>query len=306
MMLSTVNSVTRPATGPAGNTVSHSHSSAVAPTGRAGNTVPRSHSSAVAPGQDSPPITRPAVDAIHQGDASSTGISQYPISSDHVIALKPAVSPPSQCSSLKPTTGPTESNVSEPRSTEPAATESILSQRVASEPFTPKQITSQPIISQPIGSAPIVSEPVASDSIISKRITSSECVAYEPEGCSLLGRDLLALLETGESSDVTLIVDNTEFAVHRYYTVFCPGFQKGGYQFSKRAFSARCSMIKKALTIVISTFYQHFDDYFCDGHLFDSSLFICLTIVYKLMPNCFYFWEQEYFFLFGSLKRAGC
>ena len=66
-------------------------------------------------------------------------------------------------------------------------------------------------------------------------------------------------------------------------------FKRAGIQFSKRAFSARCSMIKKALKTVISTFYQHFDDYFYDGHLFDSSLFICLTIGYKLMPNCFYF-----------------
>ena len=68
-----------------------------------------------------------------------------------------------------------------------------------------------------------------------------------------------------------------------------------GRQFSKRTFSTQCS-IKKALTTVISTFYQHFDDYFCDGHLFDGSLFICLTIGYKLMPNCFYFGENKYFF----------
>ena len=81
-------------------------------------------------------------------------------------------------------------------------------------------------------------------------------------------------------------------------------FKRAGHQFSKRAFSAQCSMIKKALTTVISTFYQHFDDYFCDGHLFDSSLFICLTIGYKLMPDCFFF--VFLFFLFGSLKRAGC
>ena len=68
----------------------------------------------------------------------------------------------------------------------------------------------------------------------------------------------------------------------------------------------RYSMIKKALTTVISTFYQHFDDYFCDGHLFDGSLFICLTIGYKLKPNCFYCGEKKIFFLFGSLKRARC
>ena len=73
-------------------------------------------------------------------------------------------------------------------------------------------------------------------------------------------------------------------------------FKRAGHQFSKRAFSAQCSMIIKALTTVISTFYQHFDDYFCDGHLFDSSLFICLTIGYKLMPNCFYFLGKKYFF----------
>ena len=60
-------------------------------------------------------------------------------------------------------------------------------------------------------------------------------------------------------------------------------FKRAGRQFSKTAFSARCSMIKKALTTVISAFYQHFYDYFCDGHLFDSSLFICLTIGYKLL-----------------------
>ena len=60
-------------------------------------------------------------------------------------------------------------------------------------------------------------------------------------------------------------------------------------------------MIKKALTTVISAFYQQFYDYFCDGHLFDSSLFICLTVGYKLMPNCSYFFEKI-FYLFGSLK----
>ena len=72
------------------------------------------------------------------------------------------------------------------------------------------------------------------------------------------------------------------------YVVQCSAqvFKRAGRQFSKRAFSARCSMIKKALTTVISTFYQHFDDYFCDGHLFDSRLFIFLTIGYKLMPDC--------------------
>ena len=55
-------------------------------------------------------------------------------------------------------------------------------------------------------------------------------------------------------------------------------FKRAGRQFSKRAFSAWCSMIKKALTTVISASYQHFDDYFCDGNSFDSSLFTCLTI----------------------------
>ena len=93
-------------------------------------------------------------------------------------------------------------------------------------------------------------------------------------------------------------------------------FKRAGLQFSKRAFSAWCLMIKKALTTVISTFYQiniffffffffffflffyqHFDDYFYDGHLFDSSLFICLTIGYKLMPNCFYFWGNFFVFV---------
>ena len=64
-------------------------------------------------------------------------------------------------------------------------------------------------------------------------------------------------------------------------------------------------MIKKALTTVISAFYQHFDDYFCDGHLFDSSLFICLTIGYKLMPNYIYFLGKQIFVLFGSLKGQG-
>ena len=59
-------------------------------------------------------------------------------------------------------------------------------------------------------------------------------------------------------------------------------FKRAGRRFSKRAFSARSS------TNVISTFYRHFDDYFCDGHLFDSSSFICLTIDYKLkMPSKF-------------------
>ena len=72
-------------------------------------------------------------------------------------------------------------------------------------------------------------------------------------------------------------------------------------QFSERTFSARCSMIKKALTTVISTFYQHFDDCFCYGHLFDSSLFICFTIDYKLMPNCFYF-EGNFFFVWWPKK----
>ena len=38
-------------------------------------------------------------------------------------------------------------------------------------------------------------------------------------------------------------------------------FKRAGRQFSKREFSVQCSTIKKALTTVISTFYQHFDDY---------------------------------------------
>ena len=83
-------------------------------------------------------------------------------------------------------------------------------------------------------------------------------------------------------------------------------FIRAGRRFSKRAFSTRRSMIKKALTTVVSTFYQRFDDYFCDGHLFDSSLFIRLTIGYKLTTNCFYFGGNNFFFWFGSLKRAGC
>ena len=68
------------------------------------------------------------------------------------------------------------------------------------------------------------------------------------------------------------------------------------------AFSARRSPIKKAPATVVSAFYQHFDDYVRDGRLFhgpNSSLFICLTISYKLMQDCFYF-------LFGILARAGC
>ena len=36
-------------------------------------------------------------------------------------------------------------------------------------------------------------------------------------------------------------------------------------------------MIKKALV-----YNCYLYDYFCDGHLFDSSLFICLTIGYEL------------------------
>ena len=47
------------------------------------------------------------------------------------------------------------------------------------------------------------------------------------------------------------------------------------------------------MTVVSAFFYQHFDDYVCDGHLFDRSSF---TIGYKLMPNCFYFGEIIYFF----------
>ena len=74
-------------------------------------------------------------------------------------------------------------------------------------------------------------------------------------------------------------------------------FKRAERQFSKMAFSARCLMIKKALTTVISTFYQYFDDYFCDGHLFDSSLLICLTIDYNLMPNLFYFGGNFCFFV---------
>ena len=78
--------------------------------------------------------------------------------------------------------------------------------------------------------------------------------------------------------------------------MFCSGFQKGRASiFEKGIFSAAFND-QKGTNTVISTFYQHFDDYFCDGHLFDSSLFICLTIGYKLMPNCFYFWGKKYFF----------
>ena len=64
-------------------------------------------------------------------------------------------------------------------------------------------------------------------------------------------------------------------------------------------------MIKKALTTVISAFYQHFDDYFCDGHLFDSILFICLAIGYKLMPNCINFLWTKYFFGLVAYKGQG-
>ena len=42
-------------------------------------------------------------------------------------------------------------------------------------------------------------------------------------------------------------------------------FKRAGRQFSKMAISVRRSMIKKALTTVVSTFYQHFDDYFCNS-----------------------------------------
>ena len=82
-------------------------------------------------------------------------------------------------------------------------------------------------------------------------------------------------------------------------------FKRAGHEFSKRAFSARYSMIKKALTTVISAFYQHFDDYFCYGHLFDSSLFICLAIGYKLMPNCINFVWTKYFFGLVAYKGQG-
>ena len=78
----------------------------------------------------------------------------------------------------------------------------------------------------------------------------------------------------------------------------CPGFQKGRASiFKKGIFSTVFDDQKCTTNTVISTFYQYFDDYFCDGHLFHSSLFICLTIDYnKLMPNCFYFWGRKYFF----------
>ena len=78
--------------------------------------------------------------------------------------------------------------------------------------------------------------------------------------------------------------------------MFCPGFQKGRASIFKKGIFSAVFNDQKGTKTVISTFYQHFDDYFCDGHLFDSSLFICLTIGYKLMPNCFYFGGKKYCF----------
>ena len=83
-------------------------------------------------------------------------------------------------------------------------------------------------------------------------------------------------------------------------------FKRAGHQFLKRAFSARYSMIKKALTTVISTFYQHFDDYFCDGHWFDSSLFILSYNRLQINDKLLLFLGKKIFYLFGSLKRAAC
>ena len=76
--------------------------------------------------------------------------------------------------------------------------------------------------------------------------------------------------------------------------MFRPGFQKGRASIFKNGIFSAVFDDQKGTNI--SAFYQHFYDYFCDGHLFDSSLFICLSIGYKLMPNCFYFWEKSYFF----------
>ena len=56
---------------------------------------------------------------------------------------------------------------------------------------------------------------------------------------------------------------------------------------------------------VISNFFSIFM-IICDGHLFDSSSFICLTIGNKLMSNCFYFFGKRILFLFGNLKWVGC
>ena len=49
-------------------------------------------------------------------------------------------------------------------------------------------------------------------------------------------------------------------------------FKRAGREFSKRAFPVQCSITKKALTTVISAFYRHFYDCFCDSH-FDNILF---------------------------------
>ena len=91
-----------------------------------------------------------------------------------------------------------------------------------------------------------------------------------------------------------------------HYQCSAKVFKRAGRQFSERAFSALCSMIKKALTTVISAFYQHLFAYFCDGYLFDSSLFICRTIGYaQVNAKLRLFFGKKIFFLFGSLKGQG-
>ena len=68
-------------------------------------------------------------------------------------------------------------------------------------------------------------------------------------------------------------------------------------------FSAQRLVIKKALTtVVIAFFYQHFDDYFCDGHLFIILLYSRLLAIAELLL----FWGKWLSFLFVNPKRAGC
>ena len=61
----------------------------------------------------------------------------------------------------------------------------------------------------------------------------------------------------GKSCAPTNAPDQRPLVYRRIAQCSAQVFKRAGRQFSKRAFSAQCSMIKKALTTVISIFYQH-------------------------------------------------
>ena len=88
--------------------------------------------------------------------------------------------------------------------------------------------------------------------------------------------------------------------------VFRPSFQKGRTSiFKKGIFSAVFDDQKGTQQLSLLSFINILMITFVMVTCLTSSLFICLTIGYKLMSNCFYFWGKKYFFCLVAEKGQG-